>query len=449
MIYKKYEMFLEAFKSSDKEKAIGKIIYYLERNIGVQFYPYHEIFEIKKYDVILNGQLFLSLFENTAIRLNWLENDLRSEIHSIDLWNEFTFESNPNYTLFLEENSVVKSLPQIVEFFKNPESFIELSKQEVLQENDSDERLKELELKLSRSRKPSSQEKIKTQIDRLRAAIASDESRKLESDDIKMKNLQLDIFKSIELYTKQVAYKRSNSLIISGQAGVGKTATVKETLTNIHFIENADYYTSTGTITTAGLYEILFKHRNKLIIFDDCDAVFSEINSVNILKGALDTYKVREIAKHTKGNTFDSFGMSDEEIQQKYEEDPSKLPNKFQFKGQIIFISNLPESKFDKAILSRSLHVDVNLSKSELYDRMRQIMKKISPELDDDIKNEALNYLIYVTETFPVKFDLNIRTLIHSINLRAGNDEIIEIGGEKEEAWKLLIKNYLIKRERK
>ena len=95
MIYKKYEMFLEAFKSSDKEKAIEKIISYLERNIGVQFYPYHEIFEIKKDDVILNGQLFLSLFENTAIRLNWLENDLRSEIHSIDLWNEFTFESNP------------------------------------------------------------------------------------------------------------------------------------------------------------------------------------------------------------------------------------------------------------------------------------------------------------------------------------------------------------------
>ena len=447
MIYKKYELFLEAFKSKDKEKSIDLIQSYLEKKIGFDLYPYHEIFQIEKQDLVLNGQLFLSLFESVAIRFNWLENDLRSEIHSIDIWEEFSFDKNPEYTLFLENNSVVKSLPEIVKFFKNPSEYVSNYKEKsVLKENSGDDRLKDLELKLQRARKEESKTKIQEQIDRLKAAIASDEARTLKSDSIKMDDLKLDIFKSIELYTKQVAYKRSNSLIISGQAGVGKSATVKETLTNIHFIENADYYKSTGTITTAVLYETLFKHRNKLIIFDDCDAVFSDPNSVNILKGALDTYKVREISKLTKGNTFDSFGMSDAEIQEEYEKNPSKLPNKFEFKGQIIFISNLPESKFDKSILSRSLHVDVNLNKEELYERMRMIMKKISPELDEEVKQEALDYLIYITETFPVKFDLNIRTLIHSINLRAGNEEVIQIGDEKEEAWKLLIKTYLVKK---
>ena len=424
MIYKKYKIFLEAYKAQDKEKVIELIISYLERNLNIQLYKYHETFEIKKEGLVLNGQLFLSLFEPIGLRINWLKNDIRSEIHSIDIWQNFSFDSNPEFTLYLENNSVVKSLNTIVLFFKDPEKYVSDHKKLILQESSNPE----------------------DEIDDIKASIASDESRKLESDSIKMNELKLDVFKSIELYTKQVAFKRSNSLIISGQAGVGKTAVVKETLDNIHFIKEADYYTSTGTVTTAGLYETLFKHRHKLIIFDDCDSVFSDANSINILKGALDTYKVREISKLTKGNTFDSFGMSDDEIQEKYEEDPRKLPNKFEFRGQIIFISNLPENKFDKAILSRSLHIDVHLTKQELYDRMRQIMKKISPDLDDKVKEEALDYLIYITENFPVKFDLNIRTLIHSINLRAGNDEMIQVGDNKEEAWKLLTKTYLIKR---
>ena len=151
----------------------------------------------------------------------------------------------------------------------------------------------------------------------------------------------------------------------------------------------------------------------------------------------------------TKGNTFDSMGMSDEEIEATYQEDPSKLPNKFEFNGQVIFISNLPEDKFDDALLSRSLHVDVHLNRNELIDRMKTLMHKISPELDDELKQEALDYLMYVTETYPVKFDLNIRTLIHSINLRAGNEQEINIGERTEKVWKLLIKKYLVKTKRK
>ena len=138
-------------------------------------------------------------------------------------------------------------------------------------------------------------------------------------------------------------------------------------------------------------------------------------------------------------------GVSDEEIETTYQEDPKKLPNKFEFRGQIIFISNLPEEKFDDAIISRSLHVDVHLNKTEIIQRMRDIMKKISPELDENLKSEALEYLVHVTENFPVKFDLNIRTLIHSINLRAGNDEEMTLGGKSEKVWKLLIKKYLVK----
>lgn len=438
MIIKKYQKFFESFLSKDKEKAIDTIISYLRNKTNVDFYSYHELFHIQKDQIFLTGQLFLSLKTKKCIRINWIENDLRSEIHSIDLWKNFEFDTNPEFTLTLDGLSVTKHLSDIVKFINNPDALISIT------ENSGDERLKELEDKFKRARSADKKELIKTQIARLVASIAKDEKSKKESDNITQDDLQLDVFTSIELYTKQVATGKSNSLIVTGMSGVGKTQTVKDTLKTIGLVPDVDFYTSTGTITTVGLYETLFRNRTKLILFDDCDAVFKEPDSINLLKGALDTYEVREIAKIAK-TYFDSTGMSDEQIEEEYNSS-GKLPNKFQFKGKIIFISNLSEDKFNDAILSRSLHVDVQLNKEELYERMREIMTKINPDIDDNIKKEALDYLIFVTSAYPVKFDLNIRTLIHSINLRSGNDEEIKVGEKSEKVWKLLIKKYLVKK---
>lgn len=440
----KYEKFFEAFLGKDKESAISKIISYITNNSKIDLHPYDEIYHIQKENIFLEGQLFISVISNKGLRINWVNDNLRNEIHSIDVWDNFEFDKNPEWTLDLNGNSVSKALQQILEFFNNPEKFTK-SILRIHEELETGDRLRDLEEKLKRARSPEKKQKIQEDISRCKASRAIDEKRELDSDKIKQHDLEFDVFKAIELYTIQVAKRKSNSLIISGMAGVGKTQIVKESLSSIGMIADQDYYFATGTVTTAGLYEVLFLNRNGLVIFDDCDAVFKDPDSVNILKGALDTYDVREISKLTKGNTFDSKGMSDEEIEDTYQQDPKKLPNKFEFRGQIIFISNLSEEKFDDAIISRSLHVDVHLNKSQIIQRMREIMKKISPDLDDDLKLEALEYLVYITENFPVKFDLNIRTLIHSINLRSGNDEEIEFGGQTEKVWKLLIKKYLVK----
>lgn len=451
-IIKNYKLFCEAFLPQDKELAIEKIISYLEKNSAVDLHPYNEIFFIQKGMEFLRGQLFISLKTSKAIRLNWKQDDIRNVIHSIDIWNSFEFDSNPQFTLLIpEDHSVVKYLPEIVKFFNDPEVYTKASSGELITKEtyNPQEELEEWEKKRKRARSTESIEKIDRRIDQLKAIIATTEKAEKESDKITSEDLKIDIFKAIELYTIQVARGKSNSLIVSGQAGVGKTSVVTDTLKSIGMQPDVHYYKSTGTVTTAGLYEVLFKNRNRLVIFDDCDAVLKDADSVNLLKGALDTYPVRELSKLTKGNTFDSTGMSDLEIQQEWEESDGRLlPNRFQFSGQIIFISNLAEDKFDDAILSRSLHVDVNLSKEEIIKRMREIMSRISPELDIKLKEEALEYLVYVTQNYPVKFDLNIRTLIHSINLRAGNDQMMKIGEVEEPVWKLLVKKYLIKTKR-
>jgi hypothetical protein len=434
----KYTLFKESYIRKDKEKYIQLILDYVSRKSNIKFYIYDEVWNIQKGPIFLSGILYLSLKSERGIRFNWIENDLGSELHSMDIWTDFKFETNPDYTLEFKQESVAKNLPKCLKFFENPKSMINTSENIEVAED-----LEREKKRLNRMRNPQSISMQKLKISEIEARMAHKEVATIPSEKVNQldDDFKIDVFKAIELYTIQVSRGKSNSLIISGDAGVGKTRTVKDTLESI---SRADYVFSTGTITTAGLYEMLFKNRSSLLVFDDCDAVFKDADSINILKGALDTYDVREISKLSKGNTFDSIGMDDSEIQEMYD-DTGKLPTKFEFTGQIIFISNLPEDKFDKAILSRSLHVDVHLTKQELFERMKEIMKKLAPDVDTFKKLEALEYLTEICERYPTKFDMNIRTLIHSINLRANNEEMLKIGSKEEPVWKLLIKNYLVK----
>ena len=68
--------------------------------------------------------------------------------------------------------------------------------------------------------------------------------------------------------------------------------------------------------------------KDNVIVFDDCDSIFSDELSLNILKAALDSKKTRRIHWNT-----DSFKLRNEGV-----------PDSFEFKGSAIFITNI---KFD------------------------------------------------------------------------------------------------------
>ena len=324
----------------------------------------------------------------------------------------------------------------------------------------------------------------------------------IEDDD------DMDAFEAIKYNAKLVATKRSNSLIVTGQSGVGKTMTVikaiaflnpapvqeqiddytkqieqdtiveekpqkeiklfvpakkapplkkvakeKQPKTTIYTVPNVGYVVIRGTCTAAALYEILFIYRDKTLLFDDCDSVLKDDDCINYFKAALDTYPIREVSKMTSGNTFISAGMSDDEIQDRYEQD-GKLPKQFNFTGNIIFVSNIHEEDFDKALISRSLHVEVRLSKEQIIERMYHLITDIRTEVGNDIKIEALKYLEYLTTHYPpsqLKFDLDLRGLIHAIDYRSGfppedPENKLELKSGKEVfIWQQLVKKRLLK----
>jgi hypothetical protein len=78
--------------------------------------------------------------------------------------------------------------------------------------------------KLKRLRNPEKIELQTRKIERLKVVISSIERAQTESEKINQLDdeLQIEVFKSIELYTNQVASGKSNSLIVTGDSGSRK-----------------------------------------------------------------------------------------------------------------------------------------------------------------------------------------------------------------------------------
>lgn len=205
------------------------------------------------------------------------------------------------------------------------------------------------------------------------------------------------------------------SVVVTGPGGLGKSHTVTTTLRKAGLKDMSildDYEIGAqvpknafvvikGYSTPKGLYRTLYENRNSIIVFDDCDSVLKDPVSLNILKGALDSYSKRIISWRAD--------IKDED-----------LPTSFEFKGRVVFISNMSSSQLDQAIISRSMSVDVTMTATQKVERMRFLVKEkdFMPDFDLVAKNDALNLIAELADG--VK-ELSLRTLIQVTKIRKSN----------------------------
>lgn len=206
-------------------------------------------------------------------------------------------------------------------------------------------------------------------------------------------NKRFDILQDL---TTLVTRRIMPSLVVTGGPGNGKSHTIIKTIQENGLIESDNYVVFKGYSTARGLYNTLYDHNGKLIVFDDCDSVLEDKTSLNILKSALDSYDKRTISWMAK------LGKSDE------------YPNQFDFTGRIIFISNKDKSDMDEAILSRSLSVDLSMTGDEKIQRMSHVLPQILPDLDMKVKQDALDFLRENKDNDSV----NLRSLIMVSKIR-------------------------------
>jgi hypothetical protein len=176
--------------------------------------------------------------------------------------------------------------------------------------------------------------------------------------------------------TKAVKGGQVRALIVSGPPGVGKSHGVETVLEKGDLLQKVagkkpKFEVVKGAMTALGLYCKLyeFSERNCVVVFDDCDDVLFDELSLNILKAALDSSQRRFISWNS-----DSRLLKAEDI-----------PNRFEFKGGAIFITNI---KFEH-VRSRRLrgHLDALESRCHYLD------------LDMDTTREKLLWIDHVVKT--------------------------------------------------
>lgn len=177
-----------------------------------------------------------------------------------------------------------------------------------------------------------------------------------ESDQAILARLQ-SRFLSLEEMTGAVAKGHMRSMIVTGPAGFGKThgiARVLELAANkdIPVRDRINYEIIKGSMSAVGLYAKLheYKGERNVIVFDDTSRFFSDEESLELLKGALDTSHTRTISWNKDSRLLRTEGID----------------NRFEFKGSVIFITNI---KFNM-VSSKKLraHLDALESRSHYVD---------------------------------------------------------------------------------
>jgi predicted AAA+ superfamily ATPase len=220
----------------------------------------------------------------------------------------------------------------------------------------------------------------------------------VETDEQVMQRIA-ERFEILDDMTKAATNGEIRAMIVSGPPGVGKSFGVERIIDKAVLFDQVAgkrlrAEVVKGAATALGLYSTLYKYSdaNSVVVFDDCDSILMDDVCLNLLKGALDSGKKRRIS-----------WLSDSHMLRR-----EGVPNQFDFKGSVIFITNL---KFDQiknaklrdhldALQSRCHYLDLTLdtTRDKLL-RIRQIARTGELFEDQDLSAVAQEEVISFMET--------------------------------------------------
>ena len=207
--------------------------------------------------------------------------------------------------------------------------------------------------------------------------VKFEQSTTVETDEEAMDRIR-ERFDILHEMTKATVSGDIRAMIVSGPPGVGKSFGVEQEIDKACLFDKLAgkrlrAEVVKGSATPIGLYQTLYKYSdaNSVVVFDDCDSILLDDVALNLLKGALDSGKKRKISWLSESSALRREG----------------IPDSFEFKGSVIFITNL---KFDQmksqklrdhldALQSRCHYLDLTL------DTMRDKILRIKQIANDGV----------------------------------------------------------------
>ena len=225
-----------------------------------------------------------------------------------------------------------------------------------------------------------------------------------------------DRFEALEVMAEATGKGINRSLIVSGPAGLGKSFTVEAKLEELESKGHSVTYIK-GYVRPLALYKLLYetRHAKSVLVFDDSDSVFYDDVSMNLLKGACDSTDRRVLHWLSKS------------IEKEEDDEGESIPEKFEFEGSIIFITNYD---FDamiasgnklaphfEALVSRSHYLDLAMkTKMDYIVRIKQVVR------GGMLKSRSFNA---AEETMILEFIVNNMERLRELSLRM----VVKISG--------------------
>ena len=200
-------------------------------------------------------------------------------------------------------------------------------------------------------------------------------------------------------------------LIVNGPAGGGKTEVVRQTLD----ASGKKYHCLKGTLSAPELFIRIHKHAkdsNQILIIDDTDVCFNDVEMADILKAALDP---------DDGRMY--YGKRSHYLRR------DNVPQEFQCKGKVILISNQPlkvstisakAKQSIQPILDRCLYIPAGLNDEWTAVAMRllyavgRIRCLAKSTLDTSVKDSIIDF---VTSEYTHFNRLTFRTILTCIDM--------------------------------
>ena len=246
-------------------------------------------------------------------------------------------------------------------------------------------------------------------------------------------------FDILEEMTEGAVDGSVRAMIVVGPPGVGKSFGVEKVLDKSAMFDKIGgtrirYEIVKGAMSAIGLYCKLYNYSDagNVLVFDDCDSVLLDELSLNILKAALDSSKKRTICWNTDSRMLRQEGV----------------PDRFEFKGSAIFITNI---KFENvrsaklkdhlgALESRCHYLDLTLDTTrDKMLRIKQIMMDgmlDHYEFEEGAKQELYEYVDANKDKLR---ELSLRTVIKIADLK-------KMCGPGNDKWKRLAETTVMKR---
>ena len=266
-------------------------------------------------------------------------------------------------------------------------------------------------------------------------------ARDAHETDEQIRERIVERFTILQGLTSDIARGHIKGLVVSGASGVGKSHEVEAALNRDSLMDklsfNADaqdqnkrrvgrggtykarYNIVKGYSTAPALYETLYEYSEsrETLVFDDCDSVLGDETSLNILKAALDTSGKRIISwRSASRNSTD-------------------CPNSFEFKGSVIFITNINFERIVEkgtarlaphleAIMSRCLYLDLTIDtvreKLVRIDHVARDLRMLEREFK--LEPAQIDEVLAWTHKYAKRFrELSLRKVGQLASLRAGN----------------------------